>query len=115
MYLSINMVKQDGNTNKKVHIKDSKKEKAPRKVTQDKDASDDGSDNEQKPKVLENPRNTLKMGKFHRYTNQCKKKHRPPTNKKKIRDIERLLAKEGLPEELIKAKKQELKVLKKVA
>jgi len=53
------------------------------------------------------------MGKFHRYTNQFKDKQRKPSNKKKIRDLERLLAKEGLPEELKVAKKKELKELKK--
>jgi hypothetical protein len=51
------------------------------------------------PKVLPNPRNTLKMGKFHRFTGGIyKHKQRKPTNKKRIRDLERLLAKEGLPE-----------------
>ena len=36
------------------------------------------------------------------------------TNKKKIRDLERLLAKEGIPEDLRVAKKKELKELKKL-
>ncbi len=64
-------------------------------------------------KKLVNPRNALKMGQFHRYTNQGIKKKRVPTNKKKLRDLERMLNKEGIPEELKLAKRAELKELKK--
>lgn len=55
------------------------------------------------------------MGKFHRYTNQYKGKKRTPTNKKKIRDLERLINKVGMPEEIKLAKKKELKEYKKLA
>lgn len=58
------------------------------------------------------------MGKFHRFTGKFKKddkaKKRVPTNKKKIRDIERMIAKEGVPEEIRVAKRKVLKELKKI-
>lgn len=59
-------------------------------------------------------RNKLKMGKFHRYAIEKPKKRAVP-NKKKIRDLERLLEKKGdtMPEEVKKAKKKELKELKR--
>jgi hypothetical protein len=40
------------------------------------------------------PKNKLKLDKFHRY-DISKKKKRTSTNKKKIRDIERMIAKLG--------------------
>jgi len=48
-------------------------------------------------------RNKLRLGEFHRNASK-KKTVRKPTLKKKLRDIQRLLEREGLPEE-IKAKK----------
>jgi hypothetical protein len=58
--------------------------------------------------------NKLNLGKFHRY-GIAKNKKRTVTSKKKIRDLERLLAKtEGkMPEEVRAAKLKELKELKK--
>lgn len=64
-------------------------------------------------KKLLNPRNALKMGAFHRYTNQGLKKRRVPSLKKRVRDLERLLAKPDLPEDMRTAKRTELKGLKK--
>ena len=60
------------------------------------------------------PKNKLKMGKFHRY-DISKPKKRPVPNKKKIRDLERLLAKtEGkMPEEIRSKKLEELKEMKR--
>ena len=57
-------------------------------------------------------KNKLAFGEFHRY-NRITKKVRKPTTRKAIRDIERLLSRDNLPAELIKAKKEQLKVLKK--
>lgn len=61
-----------------------------------------------------NQRNKLKMGQFHRYAIE-KPKKRVPSNKKKIRDLERLLEKKGasMPEEVKAAKTKELKELKR--
>ena len=52
-----------------------------------------------------NQRNKLKMGQFHRYAIE-KPKKRTSSNKKKIRDLERLLEKKGasMPEEVRAAK-----------
>lgn len=60
------------------------------------------------------PSNKLRMGKFHRY-DISKPKKRATNNKKRIRDIERLLAKtEGkMPEDIRNAKLKELKELRK--
>ena len=60
------------------------------------------------------PKNKLKMGKFHRYEISKPKKRAVP-NKKKIRDLERLLAKtEGkMPEDVRVKKLAELKEMKK--
>lgn len=60
------------------------------------------------------PKNKLKMSKFHRVVIK-KKKHRATTNKKRIRDIERMLEKmkEKMPEEVRQAKMRELKELKR--
>ena len=41
-------------------------------------------------------------------------KKRNISNKKKLRDLERLLAKEGIPEALKEAKRKEIKELKKL-
>ena len=49
-------------------------------------------------------KNTLKLGEFHR-NNIGKKGARKPTLKKQIRDIERLIEREGIPEEIKNAKK----------
>ena len=54
------------------------------------------------------------MDEFHRKIVKSKG-HRTTTDKKKIRDIERLLAKEGIPQEIKDKKLADLKVLKKDA
>ena len=59
------------------------------------------------------------MDKFHRYnpTTQFKgAKHRQPTNKKRLRDLQRLLTKggESLPQEMRDAKRKDVKELKKM-
>ncbi|CDW76673.1 UNKNOWN [Stylonychia lemnae] len=111
------MVKQGKELTKPDH-KDQKHEKKSKRKNSDQSAGSDKDDTEMvdinAPKVLPNPKNTLKMGKFHRYTNQYKGKKRAPTNKKRIRDLERLLAKEGIPEEMKVAKKKELRELQKL-
>lgn len=62
----------------------------------------------------EDVKNKLKLGQFHRFTNDFKKdKKRQPSTKKKIRDLERFIAREGLPEDIKQAKQKELKDLKK--
>ena len=53
------------------------------------------------------------MDQFHRKI--VKSKNRTTTDKKKIRDIERLLAKEGIPQEIKEKKLADLKLLKKDA
>ena len=62
----------------------------------------------------ESTKNKLKLGQFHRNAT-FKKKNRKVTTKKQIRDIERLLDREGVPEEVRKAKKAQLVELKKDA
>ena len=54
------------------------------------------------------------MDEFHRKIVKSKG-HRTTTDKKKIRDIERLLAKEGIPQEIKDKKLADLKLLKKDA
>lgn len=82
-------------------------------------ASGDSSDSEELKKRQRHPdnydpKNKLKMGKFHRYDISKPKKRAVP-NKKKIRDLERLLAKtEGKMPEDVRAKKlEELKEMKR--
>ncbi len=53
------------------------------------------------------------MGAFHRYTNMGMKKKRAPSLKKRVRDLERLLAKPDLPADMREAKRLELKGFKK--
>ena len=60
----------------------------------------------------ESTKNKLKLGNFHRNA-AFKPKQRKQTTKKQIRDLERLLDREGLPEEIRIAKKAELVQLKK--
>ena len=60
----------------------------------------------------ESNKNKLRLGQFHRNAPVSKPK-RKVTVKKQIRDIERLLDREGLPEEVRNAKKEQLKELKK--
>ena len=60
-------------------------------------------------------KNKLNLGTFHRNNAAFKPKKRKVTTKKQIRDIERLLDREGVPEEIRKAKKAELVTLKKDA
>jgi hypothetical protein len=48
-------------------------------------------------------KNKLRLGEFHR-NNISKKKTRKPTLKKKLRDMKRLLERQGLPEEIKLAK-----------
>ena len=57
-------------------------------------------------------KNKLNLGAFHR-NNLSKKKQKKPTMKKRVRDLERFLDREGVPEEIREAKKKELKELKK--
>ena len=52
----------------------------------------------------ESTKNKLNLGQFHRNAT-FKQKNRKATTKKQIRDIERLLDREGLPEEMRQAKK----------
>ena len=64
------------------------------------------------------PKNKLKLGQFHRYginKPQAKSQVRPMNNKKRIRNLERMLAKSEatMPEELKIAKQKELKDLRK--
>ena len=59
-------------------------------------------------------KNKLNLGQFHRNAT-FKQKNRKVTTKKQIRDIERTLDRTGLPEEVRKAKKAELMILKKEA
>lgn len=59
----------------------------------------------------------LKLGDYHRYIGQEEKKsrkHKYVSNKKKIRDLERLINKEGMPKEIIEAKKKDLTELRKM-
>ena len=62
----------------------------------------------------ESTKNKLRLGDFHRNAT-FKPRQRKVTTKKQIRDIERLLDREGLPEEVRKAKKAQLVQLKKEA
>lgn len=51
-----------------------------------------------------------------RYTGKHQPQHkgkRKPSTKKKIRDLERLISKEGMPQEIIEAKKKDIEELKK--
>ena len=63
-------------------------------------------------KNKDDPKNKLKLGEFHR-NNIGKKKNRKPSLKKKLRDAQRLLQRQGLPEEIKAHKEQEAKLLKK--
>ena len=60
----------------------------------------------------EDTKGNLRLGEFHRNAT-FKKKNRKPTTKKQIRDLERLLDRTGLPEEVRVAKKAQIVVLKK--
>lgn len=60
-------------------------------------------------------KNKLNLGDFHRNNATFKKRNRKVTVKKQIRDIERLLDRTGLPEEMRTAKKSQLVALKKDA
>jgi hypothetical protein len=62
-------------------------------------------------KNKEDPKNKLKLGEFHR-NNISKKKIRKPSLKKQLRDKQRLMEREGLPEEIRSAKQAEAKDLK---
>lgn len=67
-----------------------------------------------KPNKFQQPKsNKLNLGTFHRYDKNENRKRKQPNLKKRVRDIERLLSKPGLPEGMIKAKTEELKELKK--
>ena len=61
----------------------------------------------------DNKEDNLKLGKNHRFITKPKKEKRQPSIKKKMRDIERLVQREGLPEEIVNAKKKELRTLRK--
>jgi hypothetical protein len=62
-------------------------------------------------KNKEDPKNKLKLGEFHR-NNISKKKTRKPSLKKQLRDSQRLMERQGLPEEIRLAKLAESKDLK---
>lgn len=56
----------------------------------------------------------LKLGQFHRFTGKKPvDKKRNQSTRKKIRDLERLVTKEGMPAEIIEAKTKDLLELKK--
>ena len=58
----------------------------------------------------------LKLGQFHRYTGKHQPQHkskRKPSTRKKIRDLERLITKEGMPQEIVEAKKKDIDELKR--
>lgn len=58
----------------------------------------------------------LKLGEFHRYTGDLYKRKpdkKYVSDKKKVRDLQRFLSREGLPQEIIEAKKNEIFELKK--
>lgn len=69
------------------------------------------------PRNIDDPGNRLKLDQFHKQITKPGKqqgdKKRKHTDKKKIRDIERLLAKEGLPEAIKVKKTADLKLLKR--
>ncbi len=95
--------------------KDTELQKKQKKPVQesDEEASEDSDDSipyQQRHPDNEDQSNKLKLNKFHRFTGvKDQEKKRYVSNKKKIRDLERLLAKEGLPEEIKQAKTKELK------
>jgi len=63
---------------------------------------------------VDDPKNMLNLNPFHKIKKGDQtKKERKHTDKKRIRDIERLLARPNLPDELVKKKKDELHQLKK--
>jgi len=71
-----------------------------------------GGPRKRDPRNAVDKKNTLKLGQFHR-NNISKKKNRKPALKKQIRDVQRLLERPGLPEEIKTVKLAQLKELKK--
>ena len=71
------------------------------------------------PRNVDDEKNKLNLNEFHRLQPNVKKsetgaKIRKQTDKKKLRDIERLLERPGLPQEIKDKKLAELKELKKI-
>ena len=63
------------------------------------------------PRNVDDVKNKIEMDEFHRVIKQ--KGSRTQTDKKKIRDIERLLSRQGLPDAIREKKLADLKQLKK--
>ena len=64
------------------------------------------------PRNVDDPSNKIKLNKFHKIITKSKGP-RKTSDKKKLRDLERFISREGLPEEIKKAKVEEVKTLKK--
>ena len=80
------------------------------------DETEDKKTHKRNPRNQDDPKNKLRLDEFHKVIQKPQKfdkKQRKHTDKKKIRDIERLLAKEGLPEEIRVKKMADLKLLKR--
>lgn len=60
----------------------------------------------------EDEKNKLRLNEFHRFSGK-QQKQRKPTLKKRVRDLKRLLEREGVPEEIKTQKKEELRDMKK--
>ena len=92
-----------------------KKNKKERRASSDAEDSDTPKQKfVRNPRNRDDPSNKIEMDEFHRKIVKSKS-HRSTTDKKKIRDIERLLAKEGIPQEIKDKKLADLKLLKKEA
>ena len=84
-----------------------------------KGVASDSDDFEEEEKLMQrrgiknktDPKNKLKLGEFHR-NNIAKKKSRKPSLKKQLRDTQRLLERQGLPDEVKLAKQGSSKELK---
>lgn len=63
------------------------------------------------PRNVDDPNNRLNVNKFHKLV--AKNKDRKPSSKKKLRDLQRFVDREGLPAEIKAAKIAEIKELKK--
>ena len=63
------------------------------------------------PKNVDDPNNRLNVNRFHKLIS--KPKERKPSSKKKLRDLQRFIDREGIPPEIKAAKIAEIKELKK--
>ena len=63
------------------------------------------------PRNNDDPKNKLRLGEFHR-NNINKNKKRKPSLKKQLRDTQRMMERQGMPEEIKKAKLVQSKELK---